>query len=50
MFSHDFFIKFKNANNGNYNTLSMLLFSYISKFKFQKIFNFLKTRFEAEIN
>ena len=31
---------------GNYNDLAMLLFSYISKYKFQKILNLINIQFK----
>lgn len=45
MIQHEFFQNFNKANNNNYDTLAMLLFSYISKYKFQKIFNIIKQKF-----
>ncbi len=46
MLNHSFLLNFKNANNGNYDTLAMFLFSYVSKYKFQKIFNIIKMHFK----
>lgn len=45
MLNNQFLINFKNSNYNNYDSLSMLLFSYISGYKFQQIFNILKRRF-----
>ena len=45
MLNHKFLINFKNANKNNYDTLAMLLFSYIAKFKFQQIYKTLKMHF-----
>lgn len=45
MLNNNFLINFKNSNYNNYDSLSMLLFSYISGYKFQRIFNILKRRF-----
>lgn len=46
MITNKFFNNFKDANNGDYATLAMLLFAYICKFRFQQIFNIIKRRFK----
>lgn len=45
MLRNEFFLKFENANNGNVDSLVMLLFSFKSKFKFQKIYDRIKSYF-----